>query len=212
MKLTKSTEWVLLGALILYIVFTPGFSFALRILSNPIGNIAALVGIVYVWKNISALAAVLLVILYVKCTRMAMREMFSGAEDTCICEGEGFTWDKSVRKCRNAEGKDGTVKSCTCIAGYSWDGGPKGTQECVPTSGMTPPVDMPADNPVASALEAETAAAPAVSTGPATSTAPMTTPGAVQDMVSTTTAPGAPDAGGVQPTASGGTASTPAPM
>jgi len=211
MKLTKTTELALVGGLILYIVFTPGFAFALRILGNPVGSIAALLGIVYVWKNVSALVALLLTILFVKCTRMAMREGFSGAEDTCLCEEEGFMWDPATKKCANKDGLEGKVKSCTCIAGYSWDGGEKGTQQCVPTSGEQPPLPTPATNPVVTAMEATApSVAPAMSTGPVTSTAPMTTPSAAQDMM-TSALPAPPTSGGVQPTM-GPMASTPAAM
>jgi hypothetical protein len=213
MKLTKTTELALVGGLILYIVFTPGFPVALRILGTPIGSIAALLGIVYVWKNVSALVALLLTILFVKCTRMAMREGFSGAEDTCVCEEEGFTWDPATKKCTNADGLDGKIKSCTCIAGYSWDGGEKGTQQCVPTSGEQPPLPTPATNPVVTAMEATApTVAPAVSTGPVTSTAPMTTPGAAQAAAASMgPSPAAAPSGGVQPS-EGSAASTPATM
>ncbi len=211
MKLARTTEWVIIGLLIVYIAVAPGFAIVRELLATPVGKIAALAGVVYVWKSVSPIIAVLLVILYLKCTKMSVWEGFSGAEDTCLCEGEGYTWDKSVRKCRNKEGKESAIKSCTCTSGYSWDGGPKGTKQCVPTSGTTPPVAMPTENPVAAALETAAAAAPAVSTGPVTSSAPMTTPGAVQDMVASPVAPAAPS-GGVQPTVGSETSSTPAPM
>lgn len=210
MKLTRTTEWVIVGLLIVYIAAAPGFAVVRDMLASPLGKVVALGGIVYVWKSVSQIIAVLLVVLYLKCSRMNIWEGFSGAEDTCICEGEGYTWDAATKKCRNKDGKEGAVKSCTCVSGYSWDGGPKGTQQCVPTSGETPPVDVPSENPVAQALEAAANAAPAVSTGPATSSAPMTTPGAVQDMVASPTAPAAPPTAGVQP--STGSASVPAAM
>jgi len=210
MKLTRTTEWASVGLLIVYIATAPGFTAVREMLSSPVGKIVALGGIVYVWKYVSQLIAILLVVLYLKCTGMSIWEGFSGAEDTCICEGEGYTWDPATKKCRNSDGKEGAVKSCTCVSGYSWDGGPKGTKQCVPTSGETPPVAMPSENPVADALQSAMNAAPAVSTGPATSSAPMTTPGAVQDMVASPSAPASPPTAGVQP--STGSASTPAAM
>lgn len=210
MKLARNTEWTVVGLLIAYIAFAPGFPMVRDMLASPIGKAVALAGIVYVWKTINPLIAVLLVVLYLKCTRMTMNvwEGFSGAEDTCMCAGEGYTWDAAAKKCKNAEGKEGEVKSCTCISGYSWDGGPKGTKQCVPTSGEQPPLPM---TPPAPPIESVPTAAPAVSTGPVTSTAPMTTPSAVQDMV-VSAGPQLPPSGGVQPTVGTATASTPAPM
>jgi len=125
-----------------------------------------------------------------------------------MCAGEGYTWDAASKKCKNAEGKEGEVTSCTCISGYSWDGGPKGTRQCVPSSGTQPP--LPPTPPI-EAVTSAPMAAPAVSTGPVTSTAPMTTPSAVQDMV-VSAGPQMPSSGGVQPTVGAATASTPAPM
>ena len=137
--------------------------------------------------------------------------MFSGAEQSCTCEGEGYIWDSQTKTCKNPEGKEGAVKTCVCANGYSWDGGEKGTKQCVPTSGTQPPVPPPATNPVAAAMAAEPAtAAPAAAMGPVTSTAPMTTPGAVQDMVATAPAMSVPMEGGVQPGA--GSASMPTPL
>jgi len=210
MKLARTTEWVIIGLLIVYIAVAPGFAIVRELLATPVGKIAALAGVVYVWKSVSPIIAVLLVILYLKCTKMSVWEGFSGAEDTCLCEGTGFTWDSAAKKCKDAAGKEGPVKSCTCMPGYSWDGGPKGTKQCVASSGEQPPVPIPATNPVADALESSSSAAPAVSTGPVTSSAPMTTPSAAQDMVAAME-PQTPASGGVQPTL-GAAASTPAPM
>ncbi len=209
MKLTRNTEWTIVGLLILYIAFAPGFAMVRDMLASPIGKAVALGGIVYVWKTVSPLIAVLLVVLYLKCTRMSVWEGFSGAEDTCVCAGEGYTWDAATKTCKNKEGKEGEVKSCTCISGYSWDGGPKGTRQCVPTSGTQPPLPMEPSPPPIEAVTTAPSAAPATSSGPVTSTAPMTTPSAVQDMV-VSAGPQMPPSGGVQPMM--GPASSPAPM
>ena len=211
MKLTRTTEWTLIGLLIVYIAFAPGFTLVREMLSSPLGKAIALAGIVAVWKFVSPILSILLVVLYLKCARTSIWEGFSGAEQTCLCEGEGYTWDAATKKCKNAEGKEAAVKSCTCISGYSWDGGPKGTRKCVPTSGEQPPLPIPSENPVAEALQSAESAAPAVSTGPITSTAPMTTPSAAQDMV-VSAGPQLNSSGGVQPTLGAGTASVPAPM
>jgi hypothetical protein len=210
MKLSRKTEWMIVAVLIAYIAFAPGFAMVRDMLSSPVGKAVALAGIAYVWKTVSPLIAVLLVVLYLKCTRMSVWEGFSGAEDTCLCAGEGYTWDAGTKKCTNKDGKEGEVKSCTCISGYSWDGGPKGTKQCVPTSSTQPPLP-PTPPPALEAVTSVPSAAPAVSTGPVTSTAPMTTPSAVQDMV-VSAGPQMPASGGVQPTNGAATASVPAPM
>lgn len=209
MKLARNTEWAIVGLLILSIAFAPQIPMIHEMMASPVGKAVALGAIVYVWKFVSQIIAVLGVVLYLKCTRGSVWEGFSGAEDTCLCAGEGYKWDAASKTCKNAEGKTSEVTSCTCISGYSWDGGPKGTKQCVPTSGEQPPLPMTAPPPVESAPTA----APAVSTGPVTSTAPMTTPSAVQDMVASAGPQMPPSApGGVQPTVGAGTASVPAPM
>lgn len=208
MKLSKTTELVILGLLIAHLAFGVGSSTVRQILSTSVGKALFLAGVVYVGKTTSLLIAVVLALVYVKCSSGSIWEGFSGAEDTCLCEEEGFTWDGATKKCKNEQGIEGKVKSCTCVSGYSWDGGEKGTQQCVPTSGEQPPVPPVS---VTATEAAPPSAAPAVSTGPVTSSAPMTTPSATQAMV--TSAPPMPalPTEGVQPTV-GAVVSTPAAM
>lgn len=203
---------VILGLLIVHLAFGVGSTIVRQILSTPVGKAIFLAAVVYVGKTTSLLIAVVLALVYVKSSSGSIWEGFSGAEDTCLCEEDGFTWDGATKTCKNAEGVPGKVKSCTCIAGYSWDGGEKGSQQCVPTSGEQPPIPVPPTNPVVTAMEAASpSAAPAVSAGPVTSNAPMTTPSAAQAMV--TSAPPMPmvPTSGVQPTV-GPAVSTPAAM
>lgn len=208
MKLSRNTEWGIIVALVAYLAFTPGFQIVRDVLATPLGKAAALLAIVYVWKYVSTIIALLLLVGYIRCAKSNIWEMFSGAEENCVCEGEGFVWDKEAKTCKNAEGKTGAVKSCSCANGYSWDGGEKGTKQCVPTSGTQPPVPPPVAMPGVEAMPAAPpTTAPATSTGPVTSTAPMTTPSAVQDMVASAP-PAPPVVGGVQPGA-GITASVP---
>lgn len=208
MKLSRNTEWGIIIALVAYLAFTPGFQVVKDILATSLGKAAALLVIVYVWKYVSAVIALLLLVGYIRCAKTNVWEMFTGAEETCVCEGTGYVWDKATKVCKNAEGKTGVVKTCTCANGYSWDGGDKGTKQCVPTSGMQAPIPPVVTGPAVEAIPAapETTA-PAESTGPVTSTAPMTTPSAVQAMVSSAP-PAPPMMGGVQPGA-GVTSSAP---
>ena len=200
MKLSRNTEWGIILALIAYLAFTPGFQVVKDVLATSVGKALGLLAIVYVWKSVSATIALLLLVGYIRCAKTNIWEMFSGAEETCVCEGSGYVWDSASKTCKDAEGKTGTIKSCVCANGYSWDGGEKGTKQCVATSGVQPPIPvMPPLPPVVSAIPAAPdTTAPAVSTGPATSSAPMTTPGAVQAMVASA-GPTMPIPGGVQP-------------
>lgn len=191
MKLSQNKEWIVIGALIAHLAFSPGFQIVKDILANPVGKVVALAAIVYVWKSFSQIVALLLLITYVRFSNNNIWEMFSGAEQTCICEGSDFIWDSSVKKCKDATGKEGGIKSCTCANGYSWDTMKK---ECVVSSGTQPPI-APVVTPVPGV---PSTAAPAVSTGPVTSSAPMTTPSATQSMVMSTP-PSIPPSSGVQP-------------
>ncbi len=212
-KLSQNTEWVVLALLIAYIAFLPPLPMIRDALATSVGKALALGGIVYVWKCVSAPIAILLVIAYMRCAKSNIWEMFSGAESSCTCEQPDiYTWDATTRKCTDKDGKEGTVYSCVCTSGYAWDGGPKGSKQCVPVTDQQPPLPPLATNPIAEAVGPKTmeSAAPAMSMGPVTSTAPMTTPGAAADMAANAVPP--PSAmGGVQPGATT-TSSTPATL
>lgn len=196
MKLSQKTEWGIIAILIAYLAFTPGFQVVRDILATPLGKAVALAGIVYVWKYLSAVIALLLLVGYIRCAKSNIWEMFSGAEQTCVCEASDHVWDPAVKKCKSADGKEGKVKYCTCMNGYSWDGG---KNDCVPNTDNQPPVASTAS---VSPLPAHSSTiAPAVSTGPVTSNAPMTTPSATQAMV-TSTPPAVGPSMGVQPNSS----------
>ena len=200
MKLTRKTELVVVAALIAYIAFTPGFQIVKDILATPLGKAAGLAGIVYVWKSVSPIVAILLTISFLRCAKWNVWEMFSGAEQTCTCELPGATWDPQSKTCKDSSGKPaGPVKTCTCTSGYAWDGGEKGKKECVPVTTEQPPLPP---TPPADALAAGTtmgAAAPAVAGPAAPSTPPMTTPGAAAAMATATPPTGEMFYGGPQP-------------
>lgn len=222
MKLTRNTEWALIAALIAYIAFTPGIQAIKDILATPLGKAAALAGIVYVWKCVSPVVSLLLIISFLRCAKWNVWEMFSGAEQSCTCETPDATWDPESKTCKDASGNTaGPVKTCTCSNGYAWDGGETGKKECVPVTSDQPPVP-PSSNPAADALAAAApsppadalaagtslgAAAPATPGPAAPSAPPMTTPGAAAEMAAAPAPPAA--TGGVQPGA--GATSTAAP-
>ena len=188
MKLNQRTEWALIIALIAYLAFTPGFQLIRDILSNPVGKAAALLGIVYVWKKVSAILAVLLALGYLRCASKG--NIWEGLEmpsAVCTCEN-GFNFDVATKKCVGSKGEIKDPVACTCPSGYTYD---SQTKECKQVSEMTEAVP-PA--PEATPSTPETAA-PAKDTGVVTSTAPITTPGAAQAMAATAP-PAAPPATG----------------
>jgi hypothetical protein len=209
MKLTRNTEWAIIAALIAYLAFLPEVQAIKEALATPLGKAAALAAIVYVWKSVSAIIALLLLVGFVRCAKWNVWELFSGAETSCTCENPTATWDATSKTCKDATGNDaGAVKSCICANGYAWDGGEKGTKQCVPTSGTQPPVPPPATNPAAVAPVAGTtlgASAPATAGTAAPSAVPITTPSVTPPPA----APAEPASGGVQPGA--GTTSSAAP-
>jgi hypothetical protein len=221
MKLTRNTEWAVIGGLILYIAFTPGIQVVKDILAKPLGKVAALALIVYVWKFVSPIIAILLTISFVRCATWNVWEMFSGAEVSCTCESPDANWDAQSKVCKTSTGTpSGGVKTCTCANGYSWDGGEKGTKQCVPTSSDQPPIPPPPPTPETAALaaglpppEAGTgttlgASAPATGGTAAPTAVPETTGSAAGQALAGSTPVTTPAAGGVQPGA--GTTSTPA--
>jgi hypothetical protein len=200
MKLARNTEWAVIGALILYIAFTPGFRVIKDLLATPVGKALALGAIVYVWKYVSPIIAILLTISFMRCAKWNVWEMFSGAEVACTCENGAAIWDPQSKTCKDATGNvAGPVKTCTCSNGYAWDGGEKGTKQCIPITSDQPPVP-PATNPTADALVGTTLGASAPTTGgtAAPSAVPETTgSAAAQTMASLPPMP--PASGGAQP-------------
>ena len=218
MKLTRNTEWAVIGGLILYIAFTPGIQVVKDILAKPLGKAAVLALIVYVWKFVSPIIAILLTISFVRCATWNVWEMFSGAEVSCTCESPDANWDAQSKVCKTSTGTpSGGVKTCTCANGYSWDGGEKGTKQCVPTSSDQPPIPPPPPTPETAALAAGLpptagmgttlgASAPATGGTAAPTSVPETTGSAAAQALAGSTPVTTPAAGGVQP--GSGTTST----
>ena len=74
MRITQSQELIVAAALIGYIAFMPGFQVVRDLLSTSVGKAIGLSVIVYVWKYVSEIVALLLVINFVRCSGMSMRE------------------------------------------------------------------------------------------------------------------------------------------
>jgi hypothetical protein len=74
------------------------------------GRLAALLLIVYTWKYVNALVAVLLVVAFVRCTTSVWEGLEGGDEEGqgkaiegTICPS-GFTFDIAVQMCKNDKG------------------------------------------------------------------------------------------------------------
>jgi len=183
MKLSPRNEWIAIALLIVYLAFTPGFPLVKELLSTSVGKAAALAGIVYVWKYVSKVVAVLLVIGYMRCAKMTgVWEGLEMAASTCTCPPE-FTYDSTAKKCKNSAGLMKDPVACSCPSGYTYDGVKK---ECIVSSVMSEPIAPPSVDAM------PTNGGAPLTTGPTTSTAPMTTPGAAQEAVGTAPAASAP--------------------
>lgn len=183
MRLSRNVEYTVLGVLIAYIAFGPRMDVFRQILATPAGKFLALVGIVYVWKFVSALIALLLVIMFIRCSsgNMTIWEGLEITNSKCSCP-TGYTYDIAEKTCKNKEGKKVNPLACTCPPGYSYDFTVK---ECKQSSVMSGPLPTPEEIKTLDTL-GSTMAAPAVSTAPATSTAPITTPGEAAAMATST--------------------------
>jgi hypothetical protein len=186
MKLSRNVEYTVLGLLIAYIAFGPRMDVVRQVLATPVGKFLALVGIVYVWKFVSAAIALLLVIMFIRCSGGGMT-VWEGLEITnskCSCP-PGHTYNIAEKMCVNKNGKRSKPLACTCPPGYAYD---FKTKECKQSSVMSGPLPTPEElkaiEPVATAT-----AAPATTEAPATSTAPITTPGEASAMASTAMPP-----------------------
>lgn len=169
------TKDIVIGALILYIAFTPGFQMMRDILATSIGKVLALGIVVTVWRKYDSLVALLLLVAYLHCGLLtrSVSEMFDVPAVACTCPGD-MTYDQATNKCKNAKGETKDPIACSCPSGYAYDGVNK---KCIQNSEMSEPIP---------AVTSE--AAPALPADPTKTGPPMTTPGAAQEAAATTTA------------------------
>ena len=138
MKLSRNVEYTVLGLLIAYIAFAPHMDVFRQILATPVGMFFALAGIVYVWKCVSAAIALLLVVMFIRCSGGGMT-IWEGLEITnskCTCP-PGHTYNIAEKKCVNKNGKKSHPLACTCPTGYSYD---HKTKQCKQSSVMSGPL------------------------------------------------------------------------
>jgi len=142
MRLVGTTEWIVIGVLIAYIAFTPGFPVVRQFLSTGLGKAIGLAAIVGVWKYVSHPVALLLLVNYVRCS--GLREFMDNPPPPPPASGsapppdtycpENYTFDNG--QCRNNTTGQ-TTPATVCLAGQTWDG-----NACVGT-GTTAPVAPP---------------------------------------------------------------------
>ncbi len=114
MRLSTNTELIVLGVLILYIAFTPGFPVVRQFLSTPIGKAVGLAVVVYVWKYVSEPVALLLTVNFIRCA--GMREYLEMPKSNCP---EGYNLQNNVCKKEGSPDKPATV--CADPAKPNWN-------------------------------------------------------------------------------------------
>jgi hypothetical protein len=114
MRLSATTEWIVIGVLILYIAFTPGIPMVRQFLSTQVGKAVGLAAVVYVWKYVSEPVALLLTVNFVRCA--GMREYLDMPESHCP---SGYTLQNGTCKSEGKPDKPATV--CGDAAKPKWD-------------------------------------------------------------------------------------------
>jgi hypothetical protein len=102
---------IAVGVLILYLAFVPGFQVFRDLLSTSVGKAAALAAIIYVHKKVSCSIALLLVVVYLRCT-LSSWEGFttptSVVQPTCTCP-DGYAYDVVSKECKTVSSMAGSV-------------------------------------------------------------------------------------------------------
>ena len=185
----RQVELAILGGLILFMSFTPGFAPVRTLLSTPVGRALGLVGVVYVFKYVSAPIGLLLAIHVARCSRVleGVDETLTATE-TCECDPD-FTYNTGTKMCEKPGAESRKPAKCACAAGEEWDREtktckPKTVQSVPPTA---PPPPAPESMPSTGGADLkESAGAPAPDGG-----VPLTT-GAAAGAAMASTAPGTP--------------------
>ena len=96
MRLSQQNEWIAIGALIAYISLVPCPYAMKEFFSSAVGKIVALSAVVFVWKYVSELLAVLVLVAFLRSG--AVREYLDNPTPTC---GVGQTMDSATGKCKD---------------------------------------------------------------------------------------------------------------
>lgn len=216
MRLTAQQEFIVIGVLIAYIAFVPAPTAVKDALRSALGKVVALVAVVYVWKYVSPIAALLLLLVYARDAGFSISEHLDVAPLVCKCKNPGFTPNATKSGCINKDGKEDTAAdalTCTCPDGYAWDIIQKSCQASQANESKPIAAAAVGSAPaIPAASDTASTSAPAVSSGPVTSpNMPQTTGSAAGQMTASATPQSSASTGGAQPTTSG-VSSTQAPV
>jgi len=109
--LSPRTELFAVGALIAYLAFIPSLQAVRELLSTSVGKAAALAGIIYVHKYVSCSVALLLVIAYLRCSRMSWEGFTTPTTTvapTVTCP-DGYALDAVTNSCKTVSAAAGSV-------------------------------------------------------------------------------------------------------
>jgi len=216
MRLTAQQEFIVIGILIAYIAFVPAPTVVKDALRSALGKAAALVAVVYVWKYVNPIAALLLLIVYARDAGFSISEHLDVAPLTCKCKNPGFTPNATKSGCINKDGKEDKAAdalTCTCPDGYAWDIIQKSCQASQANESKPIAAAAVGSSPaIPAASDTASTSAPANASGPVTSpNMPQTTGSAAGQMTASATPQSSASTGGAQPTTSG-VSSTQAPV
>jgi hypothetical protein len=218
MKISGQKELAVAAILIVFIAFVPMPTMVKDALRTSVGKVVALALIVYSWKYVSAIIALLLLVIFARDSG-AVSEYYDQTPivSTCKCDDPNYTPNASGTACVDKNGvpyapsedcgkgvnSKAPILSCQCPSGWVWDKC-KGTCGQPAQSNQSAPIAAVGTAPAPPAMTST--AAPVTSTGPVTSpNMPMTTGSAAGQTIQTS-GPQAMPAGGVQPAM--GTSST----
>lgn len=121
--LTGQKEWIVVGALALYIAFVPTPAVLKDLFSSPVGKLLAVAAGVYLWKNVSQIVAVLVLVAFLRSG--ALREYLdpetgvtpsTSTDNNFKCPDE-FIYDAGKKMC--TKGTETKSPECT-DAGATW--------------------------------------------------------------------------------------------
>jgi len=99
MRLSQRNEWIAIGALIAYISLVPCPYAMKEFFSSAIGKIVALGTVVFVWKYVSELVAVLVLVSFLRSG--AVREYLDASTPTMPSCPPGQMMDTATNKCKD---------------------------------------------------------------------------------------------------------------
>ena len=99
MRLSQQNEWIAIGALIAYISLVPCPYAMKEFFSSAVGKIVALSAVVFVWKYVSELLAVLVLVAFLRSG--AVREYLDASTPSMPSCPPGQMMDTTTNKCKD---------------------------------------------------------------------------------------------------------------